>query len=154
MVHDKGVDTMTEPQQRLQGLVTKLKQCGCRLTPQRLAILKVLTTSTEHPSATQIHNQILADFPMTSMATIYKTLTALKELGEVLELKFSDDSNRYDGNRPYPHPHLICLRCRRVVDLDVAAVHTLPQEVARCTSYRIVSHRLDFVGICPRCQEA
>ena len=48
---------------------------------------------------------------MTSLATAYKTVTLLKEIGEVLELGFGNDSNRHDGNKPYPHPHLICTKC-------------------------------------------
>ena len=50
-------------------------------------------------------------FPTTSLATVYKTVALLKELNEVLELGFPEGSNRYDGNKPYPHPHLICTKC-------------------------------------------
>jgi Fur family peroxide stress response transcriptional regulator len=117
-----------------------------------MAVLKVLATSEEHPSVEQIYEQVKADFPMTSIATIYKTVTLLKEMGEVLELGFSNEGNRYDGNRPYPHPHLVCVKCKRVVDLEIATLSELPQKVARRTDYRIVNHRLDFFGICPRCQ--
>ncbi len=49
----------------------------------------------------------------------------LKEMGEVLELGFSDGSNRYDGNKPYPHPHLICIACRNIVDPEVATLSEL-----------------------------
>jgi len=144
---------MADPQARLDGLIARLREQGYRLTPQRMAVLKFLTASEEHPSAEQIYERVKADFPMTSLATIYKTVTLLKETGEVLELGFSDDSNRYDGNRPYPHPHLICTRCRNIVDADVATLNELHRDVARSTGYRIVSHRLDFFGICPQCQE-
>ena len=90
---------------------------------------------------------------MTSLATIYKTVTLLKEMGEVLELGFSDDSNRYDGNKPYPHPHLVCISCREILDPDTSSVSGLSEKLAKETGYRIVSHRLDFYRICPRCQE-
>jgi Fur family peroxide stress response transcriptional regulator len=118
-----------------------------------MAVLKILAAGEGHPSVEQIHESVKVDFPMTSLATIYKTVTLLKEMGEVLELGFSDDSNRYDGNRPYPHPHLICIECRNIVDPEIATLSGLPQEVARKTGYRIKSHRLDFFGICPQCQE-
>ncbi len=144
---------MADPQARLDELITQLKERGHRLTPQRMAVLKILAASEEHPSVEQIYERVKADFPMTSLATIYKTVTLLKEMGEVLELGFSDDSNRYDGIRPYPHPHLICIKCRNIVDPKVTTLSELPQEVARSTSYRVVSHRLDFFGICPQCQE-
>ena len=144
---------MADPQARLDELVVTLRERGHRLTPQRMAVLKILAAGEGHPSVEQIHESVKVDFPMTSLATIYKTVTLLKQMGEVLELGFSDDSNRYDGNKPYPHPHLICIECRNIVDLEIATLSGLPQEVARKTGYRIKSHRLDLFGICPRCQE-
>ncbi len=89
---------------------------------------------------------------MTSVATIYKTLTLLKELGEVMELGFGDDSNRYNGKRPYPHPHLVCVRCKKIADPEYSLLNNLPEELAQKTGYKILSHRLDFFGICPDCQ--
>jgi len=144
---------MVEPQTRLDEMITSLKEQGHRLTPQRMAVLKILATDEGHPSVEQIYERVKVDFPMTSLATIYKTVTLLKEMGEVLELGFSDDSNRYDGNKPYPHPHLICIKCKNIVDPQVAALSELHQEVAQSTNYRILSHRLDFFGICPQCRE-
>ena len=144
---------MTNPQVRLNEMIANLKDQGHRLTPQRMAVLKILATSRDHPSAERIYERVKADFPMTSLATVYKTVTLLKELGEVLELGFSDDSNRYDGYRPEPHPHLICVRCRNIVDPDVNTLDRLAQEVTQTTGYQIMSHRLDFFGICPRCQQ-
>ncbi len=143
---------MPDPQTRLDELIAKLRERGHRLTPQRMAVLKVLVSSKRHPSVEQIYEHVKADFPMTSLATIYKTVTLLKEMGEVLELGFSGDNNRYDGKRPYPHPHLICVKCGTIMDLEITTLSELPQEVAQRTDYRIVNHRLDFFGICPRCQ--
>jgi Fur family peroxide stress response transcriptional regulator len=144
---------MADPQARLDEMITRLKERDHRLTPQRMAVLKILAASEGHPSVEQIYEVVKADFPMTSLATIYKTVTLLKEMGEVLELGFSDDSNRYDGNKPYPHPHLICTKCRNILDPEIATLGELRQEVARASGYRIMSHRLDFFGICPQCQE-
>jgi Fur family peroxide stress response transcriptional regulator len=131
-----------------------LRERRCRITPQRLAVLKILTSSEGHPSVERIYEQIKVDFPTTSLATVYKTVTLLKEMGEVLELGFSDGGNRYDGNKPYPHPHLLCTHCDAIEDLEVDALGEIPRQVAQDTGYRIVSHRLDFFGICPRCQAA
>ena len=144
---------MVEPQARLDEMITSLKEQGHRLTPQRMAVLKILAADEGHPSVEQVYERVKVDFPMTSLATIYKTVTLLKEMGEVLELGFSDGSNRYDGNKPYPHPHLICTKCKNIVDPEVATLSELRQKVAQSTGYQIVSHRLDFFGICPQCQE-
>lgn len=143
---------MAGPQDRVEKVITRLRERGHRLTPQRMAVLTVLFSSKEHPSVEQIYERIKADFPMTSLATIYKTVAVLKEIGEVQELGLCDDSKRYDAN-PYPHAHLICVKCKKIMDLDVDIVGGLPQDVAQRTGYQIVSHRLDFFGICPQCQE-
>jgi len=144
---------MIDPQTRLGELVTKLKKRDYRLTPQRMAVLKILSASEGHPSVEQIYEQVRADFPMTSLATVYKTVSLLKDMGEVLELGFSDDSNRYDGKKPYPHPHLICVKCRNITDPEITTLSELSGEVAEKTGYQIVNHRLDFFGICPQCQK-
>ena len=133
-------------------MLQRLKDQDFRVTPQRLAVLKILAVSDEHPSVEMIYEKVRPDFPTTSLATIYKTVSLLKQIGEVVELDFSGESNRYDGNKPYPHPHLICTQCKTVVDPDVATVTELSKELANKTGYRIVNHRLDFFGICPRCQ--
>jgi Fur family peroxide stress response transcriptional regulator len=141
-----------DPGARLQSLVAKIRERGGRLTPQRVAVLRVLVTSDGHPSVEQIHEQIKADFPTTSLATIYKTVTLLKEMGEVLELGFADGSNRYDGNNPHPHPHLVCTQCGEIRDLDVPALGKLLNQVSQDVGYEIVGHRFDLYGICSRCQ--
>ena len=133
-------------------MITRLREEGFRLTPQRMAIVKILASNEEHLSADKIYARVKADFPFTSLATIYKTVTLLKGLGEVMELGFVDDSNRYDGARPFPHPHLICTRCRKIVDPDLPALSDLPKVLAKRTGYDILNHRLDFFGICPKCQ--
>lgn len=145
-------NSVTESKSRLEGLIKRLRECGCRITPQRLAILRILTGSTNHPSAEDIFEQLRAQFPTTSLATVYKMLTMLKEMNEVLELEFSDRSNRYDGNRPYPHTHLVCLRCGAIQDPEQAELENLPQRIAAHAGYRLVSHRFDIYGICPACQ--
>jgi len=84
------------------------------------------------------------DLPVSSRATIYKTLETLKELGEVLELEFRDGGNRYDGVRPEAHPHLICTRCGKIEDLELPGLEELPRRAAEQSGYRISSYRCDL----------
>jgi Fur family peroxide stress response transcriptional regulator len=147
-----GEHFVPDPETRLEELVTRLRERGHRLTPQRLAVLKVLAASEGHPSVDQVCERIRPDCPTTSLATVYKTVTLLKEMDEVLELGFSDVSNRYDGNKPYPHPHLICTECGAIEDSEVEGLSEIPRQVAQDSGYRMVSHRLDFFGVCPKCQ--
>jgi len=139
------------PEARLTQMLASLRRRKIRVTPQRLAILRVLAASEGHPAVEQIHERVARDFPTTSLATVYKTVALLKQLGEVLELGFADASSRYDGNRPFPHPHLVCTRCRKILDPDLEAFETLAREIAAETGFRIQAHRVDFFGICPDC---
>lgn len=144
---------MADPQNRLEQIIKALRDRGYRLTPQRLAMLKIIAASKRHPNAEQIYEQMKADFPTTSLATIYKTLTLLKDMGEVLELNFATAGSHYDGNKPYPHPHVICTRCGQILDPEFVAVAEISQEMGRQTGYQITHHQLNFFGLCPRCQK-
>jgi Fur family peroxide stress response transcriptional regulator len=126
---------MADHDLRLNQMVAKLREREYRLTPQRLAVLKILAVSDGHPSAERIHEQVKIDFPTTSLATVYKTVSLVKELGEVLELGFSDDSNRYDGNKPYAHPHLICTQCKKIIDPDLSSLHHMTAELETETGF-------------------
>jgi Fur family peroxide stress response transcriptional regulator len=143
---------MADPQKRLEQMLAKLKTRNFRITPQRLAILKILAASAGHPSVERIYEQVRESFATTSLATVYKTVMLLKQLNEVLELGFPDGCNRYDGNKPYPHPHVVCIKCGRIMDPDLGNMPQLEAEAAQKTGFKIVDHRLDFFGICPECQ--
>lgn len=140
-----------ESQERFESLVNKLKQAGYRLTPQRAAILRIFASSTDHPSIEQVYDQIKEQFPMMSLATVYKTVAVLKDQGEILELAFANGSTRYDGNHPHPHPHLICIRCHRIIDTEGLSLDNSALEMADKYGYRLITHRLDIFGICPSC---
>jgi Fur family peroxide stress response transcriptional regulator len=144
---------MAEKQARFNKMIEALRERKHRITPQRIAILKILASSEVHPSVEQIYEGVRKDFPTTSLATVYKTVTLLKVLNEVLELGFSEGSNRYDGNKPYPHPHVICTECGRIMDPDLESLERATEELASETGFQITSHRFDFFGICPDCQK-
>jgi Fur family peroxide stress response transcriptional regulator len=148
-----GRNYLADPQKRLEQMIRVLREKGGRLTPQRLAMLRIIAKSEGHPSAEQIYEQIKADFPTTSLATIYKTLSLLKDMGEVLELNFASVGSRYDGNKPYPHPHVICIKCGQILDPEFPAVSDITSEMAKQTGYEITHHQLNFFGLCPECQK-
>lgn len=141
-----------EFEQRLQQMLEKLQGLDFRITHQRLAVIRVLAASDDHPSAEQIFEKVRARFPTTSLATVYKTIALLKDVGEVLELGFPDGSNRYDGNKPYPHPHIVCSGCGKIVDPEVVGLDELENQIVRKTGFKILHHRLDFFGLCEECQ--
>ena len=137
---------------RVHQIVHSLKEAGHRVTPQRLAILRELADTTSHPSVETVYAAVKPTFPTTSLATVYKTVALLKELGEAVEIGFGDGSNRYDVRMPEPHPHLVCMQCRRIIDADLEPLSHLTESLAQSTGFRILSHRLDFYGVCPDCQ--
>ncbi|SMC38835.1 Fur family transcriptional regulator, peroxide stress response regulator [Desulfocicer vacuolatum DSM 3385] len=142
---------MADHKKRFEIIIQKLRENGQKITPQRMAIVKILAKSTGHPSVEDIHDEIKKDFPTMSLATVYRNIVLIKSLGEVLELGFPDGRNRYDGNKPYPHPHVICIKCKKVIDSNLGSLDDLKDEVAVETGFKILNHRLDFFGICSNC---
>jgi Fur family peroxide stress response transcriptional regulator len=134
-------------------MIQNIRAHGLKITPQRMAIARILAKSEGHPSVEDIHAQITQDFPTMSLATVYKNITLMKSLGEVLELGFPDGSNRYDGNKPHPHPHVICIKCKEILDPDLESLDDMKQEVESATHFQILNHRLDFFGLCESCRE-
>ena len=142
---------MADHNKRFDIIIQKLRDNGHKITPQRLAIVKILAKSEGHPSVENIYDQIKRDFPTMSLATVYRNIVLIKLLGEVLELGFPDGSNRYDGNKPNPHPHVICIKCKKIVDPCLDSLDEMKKEVADETDFKILNHRLDFFGICGDC---
>jgi Fur family peroxide stress response transcriptional regulator len=143
---------LADPENRFETIIQKLKDNGHKITPQRMAIANILALSQGHPSVEHIHARITKDFPTMSLATVYRNIVLIKSLGEVLELGFPDGSNRYDGNKPYPHPHVVCIKCKKIVDPNLASLDDMKKEVALETNFKILNHRLDFFGICSNCR--
>ena len=142
---------MADHTKRADRIIEKLRVSGHKITPQRMAIAAVLAKSDGHPSVENIHAQVVKDFPTMSLATVYRNIVLIKSIGEVLELGFPDGSNRYDGNKPYPHPHVICIQCKKIVDPHLESLDEMKREVALETRFQILNHRLDFFGICSDC---
>ncbi len=143
---------MPDPAVRFDELISALKERGYRLTPQRIELVRLIASSEGHPSATEFHARIQRQFPTISHATVYKTLALLKEMDQVLEIDLHDDS-RYDGNRPQPHPHLICNRCGKIIDGEADFDPRLVRELERSSGYKILRSQISFYGLCPDCMK-
>jgi Fur family transcriptional regulator, peroxide stress response regulator len=143
---------MIDPDLRYTQLVDALKQHDFRLTPQRLELVRLIASSEGHPSASQLYANIKRQFPTMSHATVYKTLSLLKGIGQVLEIELHDD-NHYDGNRPEPHPHLVCMRCNKIIDGDVSLDQESLRNLEVESGYKILRPQISLYGLCPDCQE-
>lgn len=145
------INKIIEPELRYQAMLSKIRERNGRLTSHRLALLRLIAISDGHPNASQLYERLKVQFPTISLATIYKTLALLKEQGEVLEIETQRD-NRYDGNKPYPHPHLICTRCNRILDGDdLPALQNITRQIEEIYGFRVTRQQQVFYGICSEC---
>lgn len=137
---------------RLDKLIERLRDKGYRLTPQRQAILGILLESPSHPTAEQVYALVKPSFPMTSLATVYKTVAMLKAMNEIVEINLGDSGSRYDGLNTIPHAHIICVQCKQIINSNLVDLNQLAKSISTQTSYKVINQRLDFFGICPDCQ--
>ena len=129
-----------------------LKSNLMRLTRQRTIIMEVLKGTTQHPTADWIYDRVREKCPNVSLGTIYRNLSLLKEKGLIIELKFGKNTARYDGNSE-PHHHIFCLECGKLDDIHCKVHPNLTKSVEKDSGYKIVTHQLEFNGICPECLE-
>ena len=119
-----------------------------KMTPQRIAIMDYLEGNTQHPSAAEVYKAVSRRFPTMSFATVYNTLRVLKDQGLVAELSLDPEKKRFDAN-PAPHHHLICVKCKKILDVARTFDLSLPEDDRR--RFRLIGNHVDFYGICPRC---
>ncbi len=103
----------------LEALRIRCREAGMNITPQRSAVYKALHEAPDHPTPEDLYLAVRAGMPDISLATIYKSLEALKKLGVVREVARLGEARRFDANLAHHH-HMICTRCGRVSDFDHA----------------------------------
>lgn len=135
----------------MKNLATILKENKLKATPQRLAIYQHLYDSTAHPTADEIHTNIKSTNPTMSLATVYKTIEALKQHSLIIELHTNSEKTRYDANIK-PHPHFICKKCGKVYDIHTKALETFKNQVQNENNFIIDSEKVYFYGTCKDCK--
>ncbi|WP_446897629.1 Fur family transcriptional regulator [Clostridium sp. LBM24168] len=123
-----------------------------KLTPQRIAVYKYLKSSKDHPSAETIYKSLLSDYPTMSLATVYKALKTLVEVNLIQELNVGEGNFRYDG-KTSPHPHIQCISCGRVDDVNGICFSDLNDKISDKVDYIVISNQVYFYGICPDCRK-
>ena len=131
-------------------IIEALRNKGYKATPQRIAICRFALRSKDHPTAQRIYEDVKKIHPTVSLATVYKTLQVLKELGLIQELSLPQGQARFDCN-VRPHVNLVCLRCGNITDLEDSAAHDIVKKVATSTKFIVTGQRLDIYGICQNC---
>ena len=135
-------------------MLKKLRQkgiiSGFKRTPQRLAILEHLDGNKSHPSADEIFRVVAKKNPSMSFATVYNTLNTLVETGAVRELTIDPDRKRYDPDTS-AHHHLICLDCRKIVDIPGDVAVEVPRGVTK--DFTVTGNHIEFYGVCAPCRK-
>ena len=124
---------------------------GLRPTPQRRAVVSCLERFDDFRSAQEIHGLLHEHGERVGLATVYRTLQALAETGEVDLLRSEDGEARYRRCSASHHHHLVCRDCGRTVEVEGPAVERWAGSVAREHGFSDVSHTLELFGTCRAC---
>jgi Fur family ferric uptake transcriptional regulator len=123
-----------------------------RMTRQRRVILDTLRANNIHPSADEVYEMVRQQLPRVSLATVYRNLEILSEIGEIQKLELSGSLKRFDGN-PEKHYHIRCINCDRLDDAPMGSLENIEDKLLGSTDYQVIGHRLEFMGLCPDCLE-
>lgn len=135
----------------MENITSIFKDKKLKLTPQRIAVYKYLKSTKEHPSAETIYKALQEDYPTMSLATVYKALKTLVEVNLVQEINVGEGNFRYDGNA-YEHPHIQCLTCSKVDDLETLDLSSLNSTAESHSKYKVLGNKVYFYGVCEDCQ--
>ena len=132
-------------------IVNALKAKKLRVTPQRFAVYANLLQRTDHPTAEQILNDLNENVPISSQATVYTALQALREVGLIREVLLEPGVCRYDANVE-SHHHFRCRCCGVIEDIPWETFPPLNLEGLRPG---ITPERYEVIveGVCDRCKE-
>ena len=134
---------------------------GYRLTVPRQTILNVLSKSKEHLSAEDIYLAVHRVYPGVGLATVYRTLELLTQMGLVFRFDFGDGKSRYElaeGPNTNRHYHLVCTCCGRIishselVDEEIKVLKQIEQTISKKYNFKISSHQIHFLGLCDKCK--
>jgi len=119
---------------------------------QRQLIKDFLLTRKDHPTADVVYMNVRQQLPNISLGTVYRNLTLLADMGEILRLRVGDGVDHFDADTS-EHGHFICNDCGSVLDLevDMKDAHTLMEKASHQFDGLITSQITYFYGKCANC---
>lgn len=132
-------------------LISLLRTEGYRITPQRIAIIDYVLETKSHPTAEQIHKEILKNYPMTSLSTVYKTIELMKAKNLISETG-SSDKTRF-GIVDCNQINLICNNCGRIESYTEKTIKEIEIRIKRKSQFEIQNARMEFLGLCKHCKK-
>ncbi|MFZ5351122.1 MAG: Fur family transcriptional regulator [Bacillota bacterium] len=136
-------------------LIEKLKEKGFKLTAQRKSVVDIiLENEGKHLSAEEIYDLVKIKSPDIGLATVYRTMQILDEIGLVYKHNFDDGRSRYEvtSNEDHQHHHLVCTKCGKVIEVEEDLLEQLENQVENKYGFTITNHIVKFLGYCERCK--
>jgi Fur family peroxide stress response transcriptional regulator len=140
-------------EQTMHHFVLACRKAGLKVTHQRTEIYRLLQVIPDHPSVETLYKRLLPTLPSISLDTVYRTLTTLEQYGLVARIQTTESQARFEAVCT-PHHHLICSRCKQVIDFQWPAVEQLelPADIHQWGA--IDSKTIVMYGICKTCSAA
>lgn len=120
-------------------------------TTQKMAILRHIKESRNHPTAQEVFDVIKKDMPSISFATVYRNLGALSKTGDIKEVHFADNKKRYEGILEL-HQHFICEACDRIIDMQLSELLNIDKTSEQMRCHQVNSFNLELIGLCAKCK--
>nr|WP_027179993.1 transcriptional repressor [Maridesulfovibrio bastinii] len=130
-----------------------LNENGLNMTPQRLVILQAFLDMDGHFTSDELYKKVKQHDPAIGQATVYRTLKILLDSGIADCFDIGDGVSIFEVSHGQEHhDHLICVRCRKKIEIVDEEIEKKQEEVATREGFTITHHRLLLYGICPECQ--
>ena len=121
-----------------------------RNTRQRRVVLEELRKLHSHPTASELYELARRRLPKISLATVYRNLELLAQMGLIRKVEVSGGQARFDGDLD-GHYHVRCVKCGRVDDAKGLPERPVVADVEEISGYHIQGFRLEYFGVCPGC---
>jgi Fur family transcriptional regulator, ferric uptake regulator len=130
----------------------RLRAAGKRMTSQRKLVMDILSQAEGHLDASDIYELGRRQDARLSLATVYRTLSVLKETGVVRELHLDDEHHHYELDGQDKHSHLVCLACGRVIEMESTAFVEAALAAGEAHGFEIASAQVELTGYCADCR--
>ena len=122
-----------------------------RVTPQRLAVYRMLAEDLSHPTAESVYDRLSKQLPGLSQATIYRTLQFFESENLIRRVSSPGAIGRFDANVG-PHQHLLCRACGRLEDISVPELHKA--RIPHVEGFKVEELDIRLVGLCGSCSRS
>lgn len=122
-----------------------------RPTRNQDRILTLLRKLNQEVSAQDLYVELRKQDQAMGLATVYRSLEALKLAGGVQARTLSNGESLYSLIQEDKH-HLTCLQCGKSIPIDACPVQELETQLRQSQHFEIYYHTLEFFGLCRGCQ--